>query len=139
MHLPQVYADFNAIEHGSSQTELATIPLTGYGTLSSLASQGLRLSEGMQVLIYEPEDIECEAVVHFDRSRTDPAGRQGEWVALVRPTEIRASSLTQEPSRNFPCLSCGELFTQANRSYREVCSGCGLSVMQSMGPPGSAA
>jgi hypothetical protein len=139
MRLPQVYADFNAIEHGASDKDLAAIPLTGYGTLSSLAAQGLRLSEGMRVLIYEPEDIECEALIHFDPSRTDPAGRSGEWVALVRPAEIRASALATEPPGVFPCLSCGRLFTQEERNYREVCSGCGLSVMQPMAPPLSAA
>lgn len=138
MRLPQVYADFNAIEHGANATDLAALPLTGYGTLSSLAAQGLRLSEGMRVLIYEPEDIECEALIHFDPSRADPAGRQGEWVALVQPTEIRASTLTHEPALDFPCLACGRLFEQAARSFRELCSGCGSSVMLPLAPPGSA-
>lgn len=138
MRLPQVYADFNAIERDTDAGDLAVLPLTGYGTLSSLAAQGLRLSEGMRVLLYEPENIECDALIHFDPSRAEPAGRQGAWVALVRPAEIRPTMLTQNPSQDFPCLACKRLFAQVERSYREVCSGCGLSVMQPMAPPDSA-
>ena len=81
----------NAIEYlpGVSCAEML---LTGLGTLGSLARQGLRLEEGMSLVLVEPNDIECEATVHLDWSRTDPAGRKGEWVArsdhgLVRDPE----------------------------------------------------
>lgn len=137
MSLPQVYADFNAIERAADDHALVPLPLTGYGTLSSLATQGLRLSEGLEVLLYEPEDIECEAVVHFDSSRKGPAGHTGEWVALVLPSSIRKCAITQSPPQDFPCLICGALFDQKVRSYREVCSNCGASVMEPMAPPKS--
>ena len=51
MPLPKVYADFNAIEYLAAEPPLAEIALTGYGTLSSLAAQKLRLSEDLRVLV----------------------------------------------------------------------------------------
>jgi ribosomal protein L37AE/L43A len=137
MSLPRVYADFNAIEYPPG-VSFAEMPLTGFGTLGSLARQGLRLSEGMALVLFEPNDIECEATVHFDWSRTDPAGRKGEWVArfdhrLVRDIENTGESAPQE----HPCIVCGKPFEQ-HRAYTDVCVNCGTSVMEPMLPPSSA-
>ena len=139
MHLPKVYADFNAIEYLTEEHLTATISLTGYGTLSSLASQKLRLREGMKVLVYEPNDIECEATVHFDECRQDPAGRTGEWIAQIEPKDIRDSLEQEQPELNFPCIVCSSVFTQTVRNYRETCTGCGASVMEPLAPPKSVA
>ena len=91
---PRIYADFNAIEYLDDEPSMAQMDLTGYGTLGSLARQGLRLTEGMALLLYEPNDIECEALAHFQSSRRDswipgtsePALTQGSL-----PGSIRAS------------------------------------------------
>jgi hypothetical protein len=140
MSLPRGYADFNAIEYPPS-VSCAEMPLTGFGTLGSLARQGLRLEEGMSLVLFEPNDIECEATIHFDWSRTDPAGRNGEWVArfaprLVRDLENTGESVPQE----HPCIVCGKPFfgQELRRAYTEVCVNCGASVMEPMLPPGSA-
>ena len=140
MPLPHVYADFNAIEYSSEGTICAEIALTGYGTLASLARQRLRLVEGMPLLLYEPNDIECEAVAHFDSSRKDPAGRVGEWVARITDHRtIRESKLPEEYSNAHPCIVCGGDFTaqltSAGRSYNETCIYCGSSVMAPMASP----
>jgi len=143
MPLPRVYADFNAIEYLGEGPFAAELALTGYGTLASLARQKLRLVEGMAVLLCEPNDIECEAVVHFDSSRKDPAGRSGEWIALIADHRaIRDSKEADASSNEHPCIVCGNDFaTQliANRNYEETCSHCGASVMEPMAPPKSAA
>lgn len=140
MSLPRVYADFNAIER-SPDVSFAELPLTGFGTLGSLSRLGLRLSEGMSLVLFEPNDIECEATVHFDWSRTDPARRKGEWVArfdprLVRDLENTGESLQQE----HPCIACGKSFFghEQRRDYTAVCVNCGASVMESMLPPNNA-
>jgi hypothetical protein len=109
--LPRVYADFNAIEYVSTGQASAETPLTGYGTLASLARQRLQLAEGMWLLLYEPNDIECEADVHFDSSRTDPAGRKGQWVARINDhRQIRSSSASEESPLEHPCIVCGTNF-----------------------------
>lgn len=143
MPIPRVYADFNALEcigEGSSAAEMA---LTGYGTLASLARQNIRLVEGMQLLLSEPGDIECEAVAHFDATRKDPAGRIGEWVARIADhRNVRDCTETTEPSNEHPCIVCGlDLMAQRTtlaRNYKETCVGCGASVMEPLAPPHNA-
>jgi hypothetical protein len=143
MPLPRIYADFNAIEYPAEEPSVAELPLTGYGTLSSLARQNLRLKEGMRVLIFEPNDIECEATVHFDTSRQDPAGRTGEWVARIEHRSIRSSAEPEEAGMDFPCIVCGSKFESASsvgtRNYQEKCARCGASVMEPLAPPHHAA
>lgn len=95
MPLPRIRVDFNAIEY-TPDAQHAMMPLTGYGTLASLARQRLRLSEGMALVLIEPNDIECEVTVHFDRMRTDPAGRQGAWVARFDHRLVRDCVLAEE-------------------------------------------
>jgi hypothetical protein len=41
MPLPKVYAGFNAIEYRADEPAIATVALTEYGTLASLATQGI--------------------------------------------------------------------------------------------------
>ena len=141
MPLSRVYADFNAIEYPLGAA-LAEMPLTGYGTLSSLARQRLRLSEGMVLVLFEPNDIECEATVHFDTERTDPAGRKGEWVARFNQHGVQDCTRKDEPvTVQHPCIVCGaQTFGQEHscRTYTEECHVCGASVMEPMLPPKSA-
>ena len=82
MDLPCVYADFNGGEFVDGDPSRYVLALTGYGTLASLARQGIRLVEGMRVLFFEPDDIEAVGILYFDWSRSDPAGRVGESMAL---------------------------------------------------------
>ncbi|WP_061534435.1 hypothetical protein [Collimonas arenae] len=139
MTMPRVYADFNAIEYGGEGDFSAEMALTGYGTLASLARQRIRLIEGMSLLLYEPNDIECEAVAHFDSSRKDPAGRLGAWIAKISDhRKIRDCFVERESSYAHPCFVCGNDFAaQSNtlKNLREVCINCGTSVMEPMAPP----
>jgi hypothetical protein len=143
MSIPRVYADFNALEcvcEGSAAAEMA---LTGYGTLASLARQNIRLVEGMQLLFYEPGDVECEGVAHFDAKRSDPSGRIGAWVARIADhRSVRDCTETFEASNAHPCIVCGlDLMAQRTtltRNYKETCVGCGASVMEPMAPPQNA-
>lgn len=137
MPLVCVYADFNAIEYveGSS---LAEMPLTGYGTLASLAQQRVRLVEGMRMLLYEPNDIECEVQVHFDTARHDPAGRLGAWIARFDHSTIRSTSLDDFSFTSHPCIVCGTDFRNAASEvgdYTECCAHCGASVMLPLAKP----
>lgn len=141
MTLPQVYADFNAIEYPCEceGETMAEMPVTGYGTLASLAQQGLRLEEGMALLLVEPCDIECECVMRFDRTRKDPAGRDGAWIAVFDHTTIRDSTIASYDLLVQPCVDCGQEGFPASlgvrRNYTETCLYCGASVMAPMAPP----
>jgi len=137
---PRVYADFNGLLEAVSRVGVPEVemPITGYGTLRSLASQGIRLAEGMSLLLYEPNDIQCEAVVHFDAALLDPAGRTGAWVAVFDPANIQDFSIP-EPDTAHPCLSCAADLSKHLRIHgsacAEVCPNCGASVMEPMSPP----
>ena len=139
MPLPYVYADFNAIEYLDNERSKAEMALTGYGTLSSLARQNLQLQEGMALVLFEPNNIECEVTVHFDCVRRDPAGRLGEWVARFDPQTVRDSVQPIEASGAHPCMACGQDFLAQQptfpRNYMEFCSHCGVSVMAPMAAP----
>jgi hypothetical protein len=141
--LPRVYADFNAIEYDRGGPYYARLPLTGYGTLASLAKQRLRLSEGLELVLFEPNDIECTARAHYEPSRKGPAGILGEWVALIPQNDFCDSMEGSEFVYEHPCFGCG-VDLQKNqpprwRSYHEVCSECGTPVMAPVAPPESAA
>lgn len=137
-HAPYIYTDFNAFEYMDDERIRGEIPLTGYGTLASLARQRLRLVEGMMFVAYEPNEIECAAIAHFDPTRSDPAGRRGEWVAVIEARLIRESAQDREESNRHPCSKCSQDLRACptyQRSYSEVCPFCGTSVMTPLDPP----
>jgi hypothetical protein len=141
MPTPRVYADFNSIEYSSIDRSVASIDLTGYGTLASLSNQKLRLFEGMKVLLYEPNDIEVEGVAYFDRAQTDPAGRTGKWFARIH-SNIRDSAHPATEHHDHLCFGCGRSLLPhlkaVGQQYAEFCPHCGTSVMAPLAPPENA-
>ncbi len=138
MSVPNVYADFNGLlQVVRKQGSVVWMPITGYGTLRSLARQGLRLSEGMSLILFESSDIQCQAVAHFDPLLKDPAGRMGAWVAILNEDEIEQSVLLEDLSSAHLCIMCGVPFGAGASTYTECCSNCGASVMAPLAPPPS--
>ena len=138
---PRVYADFNAIEHQEAGYSL--LPLTGYGTLASLSKQQIRLLEGQELVLFEPNDVECSATVHYEKNRIGPAGIMGEWVARIPSDAFRDSTGDEPLTLEHPCSGCG-LDLEKNqpvhwRTYHEFCARCGTPVMAPLAPPPSAA
>jgi len=137
----RLYADFNAIEPQDDGYSL--LPLTGYGTLASLSKQRIQLVEGQELVLFEPNDVECSATVYYDMDRLGPAGIMGEWVARIPKNGFRTCTGTEELTIEHPCSGCG-LDLEKNqpihwRSYHEVCAKCGTPVMAPLAPPRSAA
>ncbi len=141
--ISRVYADFNAIEHHEATPEYSLLPLTGYGTLASLSKQKIRLTEGQELVLFEPNDVECDATVNYDKDRAGPAGIVGEWVAKIQKKSFRDCFGDEDLRLEHPCFGCGlDLEThQPNhwRSYFEVCAKCGTPVMAPLAPPPSEA
>jgi hypothetical protein len=140
MTTPHVYADFNALPNARSQpgSAMVRMEITALGTIRSLARQGLRLYEGMSVLLFEPRDIQCLAKVYFDPSLSDPAGRAGAWVAELDPGVIE-DSLLEDPDAGHPCLSCGydlaEYLARMGCNYTQSCPQCETSIMAPLAKP----
>jgi hypothetical protein len=141
--ISRVYADFNAIEHQDVTEGYSLLPLTGYGTLASLSRQKLRLTERQQLVLFEPNDVECDATVYYAKERAGPAGILGEWVAQIKKNAFRDCTGDEELSLEHPCFGCGldlETHQPAHwRSYHEICAKCGTPVMAPLAPPPSAA
>ncbi len=51
------------------------------------------LEEGMSLILFEPNDFECNATAHFDQSRADPDGLRGAWVARFDRHAVRHCQL----------------------------------------------
>ena len=139
MNAPYIYADFNGIKYTNESKSEAILDLNGYGTLASLARQNLRLTEGMSLVLYEPNDIEVIGIAHFDKNRIDPAGRVGAWVAHVNPAHIQGSTYAREPSNEHLCMGCRQdlnpYLSKVGRAYNESCPHCGTSIMTPLSPP----
>lgn len=141
MNVPRLYADFNALPSSLPLpgTSKVRMEITGLGTIRSLARQGLRLRDGMAVLLFEPGDIQCLATVYFDPSIADPSGKAGAWIAELDPSEIEDSSLPEEPDGGYPCSSCGydldAFISSEGFNYAQSCPHCGASLMAPMEKP----
>lgn len=139
MSAPRIYADFNSIEYLNADHSSATVGLTGYGTLASLSKLKLRLTEGMALLLYEPNDIEVQGSAHFDRERKDPAGRSGEWIAFIDPREIKDCAQGEPAHFEHDCFGCGRNLLPhlkaVGQRYSEFCPHCGTSVMAPLASP----
>jgi hypothetical protein len=78
MNDPRIYADFhNADSKGR-------VRLTCVGTIEDLARQGIRLVEGLPIVLHD-EELEAEGVVEYSRD-------EGSWVASIDWDAIRAIS-----------------------------------------------
>mgnify|MGYP001371606339 CR=1 FL=1 len=139
---PRIYADFNSIEYLNPDRSLATIGLTGYGTLASLSNQKIRLTEGMLLLLFEPNDIEVEGIAFFDSTKFDPAGRAGEWFARIDARKVRNSSTPEVQCYEHHCFGCGanlaSFLKSVGQRYQEFCPHCGTSIMAPLAPPENA-
>ena len=108
MKLPFVYADFNSLEPSLTGSYDSRIDLVGYGSLKSLSRQKIQISEGMRLIVYEPNDIKAEGIVHFDRTESDPAGRDGKWFVLLNKDEIKDSNQEDAPDKTICVLVAGK-------------------------------
>ncbi len=71
---PRIYADFNKLD--ARRGSRRGVILTCQGTAHDLDAHGLTLQEGMEVILYMPDDVdeygapdnlEVDAVVEFDK------------------------------------------------------------------------
>lgn len=134
-----VYADFNGLEEVSIQGFDSRVGLTGYGSLADLARQQIQLVEGVHLVVYEPEDIEADGIAYFDPACADPAGRLGQWYALLNQSGIRESQRSELPSEEHLCSACGRNIyshlRKVGRHYNEECPYCSVSTMAPLSPP----
>lgn len=78
MNKPLIYADFNNADASGS------LRLNCAGTQEDLARIGLKLQDGMQLIVYDDE-LEAEAHVHY-------SSEEQLWLARIDWTKVRSHS-----------------------------------------------
>ncbi len=132
---PRIYADFNGLsgERGKGWS----VPLDTMGTLKDLANAGVRLSNGLQLVVFdqsdEVEDLEANATAHFDSVR-------GVWAAEIGVEGYRyVPTRGQEEARAFLCVACRtplDPFIQSvGLQIGDLCPSCATPIHAPLIPP----
>ena len=123
MQLLRIYADFNGIQTSPRNPELLGVPLDTYGSLKDLSNAGVRLQEGVQLVIFdwsdEDEDLEGHCTVYYDWRR------QFWWAELDERGYLYVPRDERTKITNFLCLGCQSnlegYFSQHGRNLEMKC------------------
>jgi hypothetical protein len=132
---PRIYADFNGRQQSPRDATRTAVPLDTFGSLRELSNAGVRLFEGMPLVIYMDsdvnEDLEADAVAYY-------AHRNGIWFAELFDDRIRYVPRPEEKNaEQFLCVEC-RLPVPAGKHGRpevSVCPRCGTPVLTAINPP----
>jgi hypothetical protein len=83
MNKPSLYADFNNAD------PWGRLRLNCVGTIQDLARQGVRLQEGLQMLLYDDE-LEAEGEVHYSLE-------ERLWAAVIDWNSVRRKEKALNP------------------------------------------
>ena len=138
MVLPRIYADFNGLERIAESPPRYSVALDTLGTLRDLCNAGIRLREGLELLVWddsdESENLEGDARARFDRD-------SGVWWADFTAEGYRYVPKRGEPAvSSFLCPECRrDLATGSDTSpwmpRVQVCPDCGTDIRAAIAPP----
>jgi hypothetical protein len=136
---PRIYADFNGLRRPERTGGRLAVALDTFGTLRDLANAGIRLSEGLELTVYDwsddEEDLEAQATAHYDPERrvwwADLGARGYEYVPKRgRPIDPR-----------FLCLGCRRDLASDPDTWGDgvprvtACPRCATAVDAAIDPP----
>lgn len=136
---PRVYADFNGLMESPRDPARKMVPLDTWGSLRDLSNAGLKLREGIELLVHDAsddvEDLEAVAVAHYDAERRW-------WYAELASDCAYVPARNRSPATAFLCLGCRAnlgpealVSDSAIVTRREHCPECGLSILSAIEPP----
>jgi len=136
---PRIYADFNGLMQSPRNDARSMVPLDTWGSLRDLSNAGLKLREGLELLIHDAsddvEDLEAVAVAYYDVERRW-------WYAELVSGYAYVPARDRSPATAFLCLGCrADLGPEAlvNDSAivkrHDHCPTCGLSILAAIEPP----
>ncbi len=105
MNLPRIYADFNGYRTSPRDKTRHVVPLDTYGSWNYLSNAGIRLADGMKLIIFsdsdEFEDLESNVTVYWDK-------RAKKWMAELDKEGYRYVPLREEDRKEkiFHCYFC---------------------------------
>lgn len=140
MNLPNIFADYNGLVRITESPPRYSVALDTFGTVRDLSNAGIRLTEGLELLVWdesdESEDLEGEAIARFD-------SMSGVWWADFKPEGYRHVRKCDRPeSCRFLCFACRqEVFVGTGAggwiSKTQRCHHCGTPVTAAIAPPAS--
>lgn len=137
MPMLRIYADYNGLQPSSRNPGRLMVPLDTLGSLRDLSNAGIRLREGLRMIVYDHsddrEDLEGDATVWYD-------AEAGWWYAELSEDGVRDVPARVRPDehRPFRCLRCrSEIPGRANAEWQPVaeCPRCGTPYTAAIAPP----
>jgi hypothetical protein len=141
----RIYADYNGLRQTGDGG--LYIPLDTFGSLRDLSNAGVRLRDGLPLVVVDQsddtEDLEAEAIAEFDTTT-------GVWLAVLTPAGYRyVPTRGASDDHRFLCLGCrrnlaadsdtqrnpGAVLLPAKRG--SSCPSCGTPVRAALAPPES--
>lgn len=137
MKYPRIYADYNGIQASPRNPAKLAVALDTFGTLRDLSNAGVRLQDGVMLIIFDysddEEDLENFVTVYWEKARN-------RWLA-----EFTEDEVVYIPKRErieiteFLCLKCRtplQAYIEKNGMNNDsVCPNCGEKIVTAIEPP----
>jgi CheY-like chemotaxis protein len=136
---PRIYADFNGLMESPRDATRSMVPLDTWGSLRDLSNAGIRLREGMRLVIHdasdEVEDLEADVTTFYDPERRW-------WFAELERALAYVPAHDRSPVTTFLCLGCrADLGSRVQGAFGAMvqgsghCPHCGVSTTAAIAPP----
>ena len=130
-----VYADFNGIIRLEHDSDFEYLDVCGRGTIKDLNSQKIALSEGLALTLFEPEDIQVKAIMHFFPSVKDKNCPDGKWLGKYKPEDVIDSKI-QNNDAKLVCFKCDYSFPENKGfNFQMQCPKCSTRITYALLPP----
>jgi hypothetical protein len=132
----RIYADFNGLDQSPRDATRTAVPLDTFGSLRDLSNAGVRLREGVRMVIYadsdELEDLEADAEAYYEPNRRL-------WFAEINSGIRYVARPEAQDVGNFLCVDCRSPLPVEKSARPDVstCPTCGTPVDAAIEPPKS--
>lgn len=127
-----IYADFHKAGDSQWTAGHEAVPLVCWGTLKDLCRLGVRLVEGMPLVVYmdncDSEDMTYRGTARFERA-------SGKWWVEYDPATLDYPPRQHDYSRGLVCWACKAEVRDLGVHPGEQCSCCGVLLEAPWAPP----
>ena len=132
-----IYVDFNGTEVCTFAENELCLDLTGYGTLASLSFYGIRLTEGREIILVDPDGLTVSAKVYFDKERI--SNNSSGWFARFKKDDMWDGLPVKHDYHTHLCFNCRKNvkphLKKVGQNFAEACPFCGTPIMFPLLPP----
>jgi DNA-directed RNA polymerase subunit RPC12/RpoP len=104
MKPPRIYADYNGLQASPRNLSKLAVALDTFGSLRDLSNAGIRLQDGIQLIIFDYSDdegdLENTVIVYWEKSRN-------RWLAeFIEEEVVYIPKRDRIENKEFLCLKC---------------------------------